>query len=581
MESYEEWDITIPAIPPRSRLYRLEPIGVGTPYVESLISYIMRLANAHCVTLQVLVKKEIFPLYNQTGTIQNSNSWLGKLWWVGVPVLNGMSPITTQWVQVLQTLTFCDNLRFLTMLTWSEMIGIAKLLRRKKAWCPQCFLEWRQKRHIIYEPLLWSLSTVDICPLHQRPLATLCQYCQKTQPFLKQIAYPGYCMHCMRWLGTHFVASNVVVMSNTIEMDRWRAIVIGELLASAPTLLKTPSREQFFDVLDHYLNRYAKGNSTVFARLLKIPVPTLNSYIQQSSIPSFDSFMQLSYSLSVKPLEFLSASPIPSQKIPHFVLDSLPARIPSKGKPVTETDIQFMRQALKTVLEIDKDNPFPFPNLRQIAQRIGYHTATLRKHCPELSQAVVMRYRQLWTGDKAYTRMVQALEIALVTDKPIPLEAVAKQLGCTSSVLYEHLPDLSRSVVTRYRGERPSKKQTQQQLQVMLNSGEKLVSVKETARQLGYKISYFEKNFPEICQEIASRHRVERRNQCEELAEITCTAIHQTVKALHQQGVYPSSERVAKELNNLHILRKKESRMAWIRALEECGYLTDYLKKYI
>lgn len=50
MESYEEWDMNIPAIPPRSRLYRLEPVGIGTPYVESLTSYIARLAAEHCVT---------------------------------------------------------------------------------------------------------------------------------------------------------------------------------------------------------------------------------------------------------------------------------------------------------------------------------------------------------------------------------------------------------------------------------------------------------------------------------------------------------------------------------------------------
>ncbi len=36
-------------IPKRSRLYFLEPIGVGTPYTESLSSYLTRLAQEHCV----------------------------------------------------------------------------------------------------------------------------------------------------------------------------------------------------------------------------------------------------------------------------------------------------------------------------------------------------------------------------------------------------------------------------------------------------------------------------------------------------------------------------------------------------
>ena len=32
--SYETWDLTMPVIPPRSRLYNLGPIGFGTPMVS-------------------------------------------------------------------------------------------------------------------------------------------------------------------------------------------------------------------------------------------------------------------------------------------------------------------------------------------------------------------------------------------------------------------------------------------------------------------------------------------------------------------------------------------------------------------
>src|SRR5258708_30853921 len=57
--AYERWDITPPALPPRSRLYPLEPIGLGTPLVESLTGYVARLADAHCVSTGTLYSKEI------------------------------------------------------------------------------------------------------------------------------------------------------------------------------------------------------------------------------------------------------------------------------------------------------------------------------------------------------------------------------------------------------------------------------------------------------------------------------------------------------------------------------------------
>ena len=79
MERYEEWDMTIPPIPPRSRLYRLESIGIGTPYVESLTSYITRLAEVHCVSLKALIMWEIFPLQGQDFTWAWGNNGKGQL----------------------------------------------------------------------------------------------------------------------------------------------------------------------------------------------------------------------------------------------------------------------------------------------------------------------------------------------------------------------------------------------------------------------------------------------------------------------------------------------------------------------
>jgi hypothetical protein len=52
---YDSWSLSISPIPPRSRLYALEPIGVGTALVESLSSYVARLAEAHSISVGDLV----------------------------------------------------------------------------------------------------------------------------------------------------------------------------------------------------------------------------------------------------------------------------------------------------------------------------------------------------------------------------------------------------------------------------------------------------------------------------------------------------------------------------------------------
>ncbi len=59
--AYEEWSLTLPPIPAPSPLYALVPIGIGTALVESMTSYIARLAEAHCVFPGILMRKIIAP----------------------------------------------------------------------------------------------------------------------------------------------------------------------------------------------------------------------------------------------------------------------------------------------------------------------------------------------------------------------------------------------------------------------------------------------------------------------------------------------------------------------------------------
>src|SRR5262249_42531947 len=58
---FEVWAPTRETPPPHSRLYSLEPIGIGTPEVESWSSYLNRLAQAHCVTVTTLIAHELLP----------------------------------------------------------------------------------------------------------------------------------------------------------------------------------------------------------------------------------------------------------------------------------------------------------------------------------------------------------------------------------------------------------------------------------------------------------------------------------------------------------------------------------------
>src|SRR5437667_7845365 len=116
---YEAWDLSPVQMPARSTLYALEPIGVGTAFVESLTSYIARLASAHCVFVGVLMNKflalalmDLFPDRSKTSLLVTNGGRQPK-------ALNGANICTLNAVQVLEHFTQRQGLCFLTLLTWS------------------------------------------------------------------------------------------------------------------------------------------------------------------------------------------------------------------------------------------------------------------------------------------------------------------------------------------------------------------------------------------------------------------------------------------------------------------------------
>ena len=82
-------DDEVPTIPPRSHLYCLEPVGIGTPFVESLTIYVTRLAKAHCVSLKSLVMKEILPVLGKECKTRAAYNLLSGFWAAKALSLNG------------------------------------------------------------------------------------------------------------------------------------------------------------------------------------------------------------------------------------------------------------------------------------------------------------------------------------------------------------------------------------------------------------------------------------------------------------------------------------------------------------
>ena len=95
---FDSWDCTPPILPPRSRLYAIEPMGIGTPFVESLSGYVSRLADAHAVSVGNLVVRELSALVS-TPLFQSSqpDRFPPRFY-----AINGLGEPAKKWVEALQ-----------------------------------------------------------------------------------------------------------------------------------------------------------------------------------------------------------------------------------------------------------------------------------------------------------------------------------------------------------------------------------------------------------------------------------------------------------------------------------------------
>src|SRR6266516_1076989 len=120
---YEHWSLTPPVLPSPSRLYSLEPVGIGTPYGESLTSYIARLAQAHHVSVAALFALEIRKLVDKMHpSTRTRDTRIMLAPGCNIRLLtegaNGTGKTASDLTRAIDDLTLRNDISFLTMKPW-------------------------------------------------------------------------------------------------------------------------------------------------------------------------------------------------------------------------------------------------------------------------------------------------------------------------------------------------------------------------------------------------------------------------------------------------------------------------------
>jgi hypothetical protein len=564
-------------IPPRSWLYHMAPIGIGTGLVESATGYSSRLALAHNVTLAVLFGYEIAPLLNKnylrnSEARSNKNAVLSNSFRSLTPAVDGHGIIAGTYITSLQKLTMRDDLHFLTMLPWKGVISHRHLTRPKRAWCPACYYEWRANGTAVYEPLAWSLAVVTVCSRHRQPLWSRCHFCQRELHHLASRSRPGYCAMCHAWLGEPAEKRSLPeeMTANELEWQSWVNEQTHKLLSTARTLTQLPRRSTMAESISRCIRASEFKTELAFAWACGLSQSAVNDLCRGACVPQLSTLLKISLVAKVSIVDLILGRTFEAEveTIPHRPGNN---RLPKAKVATKVTALMRHRMAsrpknvARSFKRILQARP-PMPMV-EIEKRLDTNRRILSSRFPDLYREAAIRYRahtekcrqEFWEGVRGM------LEKQLTEKAPLSVAKVARAVGRSREAVVRQFPKLYVRLCA-YRVEQG--KERWEAIETFLRNSlgsTPPLRLRDIATQLGLSHTSLYAHFPQLCHLIAERYECHFRQRRALKRESLRDEVRRIAKSLNERGIYPSVREVAKYLLRPIYLRSSNVALAALR----------------
>ena len=513
---FDSWDCTPPILPPRSRLYAIEPIGIGTQFVESLSGYVSRLADAHAVSVGNLVARELSALVSPPLFQSSQPDRFPPRFYA----INGLGEPAKKWVEALQVGTLQADLRFLTLLSFEDLLWELAIFRRRRAWCSACYEDDRAGGKPVYERLLWALRTITVCPQHRRPLEELCPHCsQQSKPFTVY-SRPGYCFRCQTWLGDHNLEGDSPnLIQHHSDTELWYADEVGALLCAAPHLDSSSLRNTFTANFRACVDCIAEGNKSAFADGTKVLDETVRALLDRNCQPQISTLLRISYHLGIHVTTLLERD----------LARALPSWREAKGR-IRIARLPSRRSTANIIAELQRAvSEQPPPRLCDVARRLDYvKPDRLYRVDGKLCRQINSNYQNAIRGprgkpsDKQFcsTAQVQcALEASLAQELPTFPYHVAIELGFVEArSLLRKFPSLCRAIQDKIDKHKALEIAAMERALTVALTEEPPPSLGELCERLGYsRPVVLRRHFPTLCDRLVAHRHAYRVHQIEKL----------------------------------------------------------------
>ena len=598
-------------IPSRTKLYCLNPIGIGTALVEGIPSYVMRVAEAHRISVRHLAGQILTDLASPLGLLFpagraklcNRDGFRTQPY-----AISGVVDRVELWIHALECGTGRSDIRLLSMWPFRKVLG-ERMFSDKKGWCPFCLQMWADNGTTVYEPLLWSFEDASECPVHGCPLVHKCATCNRLLGALAGNSHVGHCSSCGSWLGSSGELVETVSNPST-EGVAAETAEIARLLERIPAIEWSTLADVFRRNLTTYLESVANGNISVMARCMRCDPAVLSFWIIGKFNPHLGNLLRACQHMGISTARLFGVSAPTAQEIEaannsrvrseskvmvypkrmraelvHCLREALSDPMPmtlrsvaeklcyTSSEPLYRASRELCRQVserfraqskkpnqarkfgericdpatLRRTLKESLKSD-PIPSLVEIARELGYaNERPLKREQPELC-ALLQKRRSEYRRTQREME-IQILESALCEDPAPCVWEMCKRLGVrNTSVLRRRDPELCSRIDERYRSLKLDTVEGARNLARAALEEVPPPPLRLIQKRLNITTDIVRANFPQIGKQISERYREYRALKALNWRNIHLDSVRAVITELNSEGIYPSSRVVLRRI---------------------------------
>ncbi|MEH7459151.1 TniQ family protein [Bacillus sp. JJ1127] len=542
LEVYETFTLSEALVFPTT-LYKLTPIKIGESDVESLSSFLSRLAEAHHITLSSILQHYFKPFLETNSSVKTytSNNHL----------INGMGELSISAVRLFEELTSCRDLEKLTFIKFKYILDGSKLLKKTKEWCPNCFQEMKNSELPVYEKLIWTIRQYEICAKHNVKLVSQCKCCGSSQQQINLKNRIGFCQKCFSWLGEEYCGDII----NGYPVEAHHAIQLNRMISIQEEEL---SYERLIFSLNKIYESIARGFKKQFSKTyLGIDYSTVKKYLHEVKLPTIKILLNICFHARIDVINLFKDVPLHTD----YVVSTIPAQ---KNYFVVSRDFDRVKEYLEYILSISDK-----VSIHRICRELGIGSNTLKCYFPELVAKIAGKYENNGCNKNFNQEDSRARENTrkfledYINNKDcfFTVKQITEMLNCDILTLRSNFPhlweeirkkNLSRQGKTNKRY--PSVRIDVETIQIFLERvlegiNNEPVSITEICKELGVTRPTLKIHFNDLLEEIKLRNKEVVSKRSITLKKNREIKLFETIHLLYDNGTYPSMRKVQEALD--------------------------------